>query len=275
MKFDTSIAGHKAVAANDNAQWARLVGGQGGTLRTGDYAVLTGWYVTDTLGRTICQIESDPTMGIIASDNITLSSAQYASYSNREAQALVNGIITNNRAIYENNLLCGRFRRKLTTSQQKQVAALQQRLEARNSALVDSGVLGDLKQSYPKGYILYYDDLQALCNENKIGIVVSTTAMIIITAIVVASMGTTAYFAYKAYYNESVDDVKFSNELTKILSEKLTDEEYAQLKSETAGLVTKAKLTSKLGAFGGKIKFLLYALLGAGAAYGVYKFVKR
>lgn len=200
---------------------------------------------------------------------------QYSTHSSNDAQKLVNGIIKNNRAIYENNLLCARFSKKLNAEQRQQVAALQSRLEARNAALVESGVLSDFQQSYPKGYIEYYDKLQTLCANNKIGIVVSTTAMIIISAVVTASLATTAYFAYKAYYNESAEDVKFSNDLTKTLTEKLTAEEYKQLQEETAGLVTKAKLSAKLGGIGSTLKYVVLATVGGIAAYSVYKYIKN
>ena len=275
LKFDNSIAGHKVIAVNDNAQWARLAGGAGGTLKTNDYAILTGWYTVDAAGNTLCQTQEDPKIGIVASANFNMYEQQYSTKSSNDAQKLVNGIIKNNRSIYENNLLCARFSSKLTTTQREQVAALQSRLEARNSALVDSGVLANLQQSYPKGYIEYYDKLQALCASNKIGIVVSTTAMIIIAAVVTASLATTAYYAYKAYYNESADDVKFSNELTKTLTEKLTAEEYQQLQEETAGLITKAKLSAKLGGIGSTLKYVVLAAIGGIAAYSVYKYIKQ
>ena len=80
--------------------------------------------------------------------------------------------------------------------------------------------------------------------------------------VVVASLGAAAYFAYKAMYKESRDDVKFSDDLTRKLTSKLTDEEYNELVEETQGIVTKAKITTSLSNTGAILKWGLIIIGG-------------
>lgn len=246
-----------------------------------DWAILTGFYQTDQNGQYYYQIESDVYYGVTndgtAATQWTLYDKPYKTYSMTDAQKYIDGIIANNRTIYENNLLCAHFAAKLNASQRQQVFQLQQRLEKRNSAMLENNnvLLKNIKQSYPKGYINFYDDLQKLCDGyEKIGVVISASSLLIIGAVVLAAAGTAAYFAYKAYFSESEQDVKFSDELTKILQSKLTEEEYEQLKNETAGIVTKAKLTQKLN-LGGTAKTILSIGLGVGVAYVAYRLIRK
>lgn len=255
----------------------------GWQVQNGGWAILTGFYQqNETTGQSWWQIESNPYYGVTRPMNgdfhWTLYDEPYQKHSQSEAQKFIDGIIKNNKHIYENNLLCAHFQHKFTKSQKQQIIALQQRLEKRNQSLQEnSGVLfNKVSTSYPKGYIDFYDDLKALTSGyESIGVVISTTALIVISAVVLVSAGTAAYFAYKAYFSESEQDVKYSDELTKILQSKLTAEEYEQLKQETAGLITKSKLQQRLNSFGGTAKTLLSVALGVGLAYGAYKIIKK
>lgn len=189
-------------------------------------------------------------------------------YSQSQAQLLVKSIIANNKHILCNNLLCARFAYKLTSAQKEQVRALQSRLQARDKALQANGLCSDIQFNYPSGYAYLQPYLESLQNGEDVSGVGSITTTIVVTAIVVAAMSTAAYFAYKAYAAESEQDVKYSDELTKILTSKLTEEEYQQLLNETKGIVTKARIKASLGSYYTIVK---YGLIAALAVWGLGK----
>ena len=194
------------------------------------------------------------------------------SHSQSDSQSLVNRIIRNNKHILQNNLLCARFADKLTSDQRDLISDLQSRLYDRDQAL-RNGTTSNVQTSYARGYNEWADQLTALVNHEISGTagvgVVSTTLVIVISAVVVASLSTAAYYAYKYYADQSDQDVKFSDDLTRTLTEELTPEEYEQLMRETNGLVTRTKILSRLGGYGNVVK---YALIGAGL-YFIYKAV--
>lgn len=70
---------------------------------------------------------------------------------------------------------------------------------------------------------------------------------------------------------QAEQDVKFSDELTRTLVEKLTPEEFEQLKKETNGIVTKQKILSSVGGGFAALKWMLIA----GAGIGVYYLIKK
>lgn len=197
-------------------------------------------------------------------------------YTAKDAEYYVNQVIRNNAHILENNLFCARFASKLNDDEQYELYRLQSALQARNERIVNDGLCTDIKVSSPPGYSKldgYLNQfMQAYANGaevNGVG-VISTTAIIVVSCIVVASLATAAYFAYKAFAAESEKDVKYSDELTKTLLNKLTPEEYEQLKRETNGIVTKTRLSSRFsGAFG----LLKWGAVIAGGLL-VYKYIK-
>lgn len=198
-------------------------------------------------------------------------------YTAKDAEYYVNQVIRNNAHILENNLFCARFASKLNDDEQYELYRLQSALQARNERIVNDGLCTDIKVSSPPGYSKldgYLNQfMQAYANSaeiNGVG-VISTTAIIVVSCIVVGSLATAAYFAYKAFAAESEKDVKYSDELTKTLLNKLTPEEYEQLMRETNGIVTKTRLSSRFsGAFG----LLKWLLIGA-AGYVVYRSIKN
>lgn len=195
-------------------------------------------------------------------------------YTQKDAQYYVNKIIKANAKILENNLFCARFASKLTEEQQFVLYGLQTRLDNRNKKLLDDGLCEDQKVSTPPGYGMLANDLstfmQAYSSGAEIGAVVSV-GTIVVVAVVIASLATAAYFAYKYLASEAEKDLKFSEELTKTLMAKLTPEEYEQLKRETQGIVTKSKL---LGKFGGAMSALKWGLIAA-AGILVYNGIKN
>lgn len=192
-------------------------------------------------------------------------------YSQKDAQYYVNKVTKANATIYENNLVCSRFASKLTDEQQFLLYSLQTRLESRNQQLLNDGLCSNQKVASPPGYSLLSNNLSAFMQAYSSGASISgigsITATIVVAAVVIASLATAAYFAYKYMASEAEKDVQYSDELTQVLLKKLTPEEYEQLKRETQGIVTKSKLTAK---FGSALSFLKWGLVAA-AGLVIYK----
>lgn len=196
-------------------------------------------------------------------------------YSQKDAQYYVNKVTKANATIYENNLVCSRFASKLTDEQQFLLYSLQTRLESRNQQLLNDGLCSNQKVASPPGYSLLSNNLSAFMQAYSSGASISgigsITATIVVIAVVIASLATAAYFAYKYMASEAEKDVQYSDELTQVLLKKLTPEEYEQLKRETQGIVTKSKLTAK---FGSAISFLKWGLVAA-AGLVIYKSILK
>lgn len=190
-------------------------------------------------------------------------------YSQTQAQALVNKIINNNKIIIQNNILCARFADKLTASEKQRLYDLQVQLQERNAALQTHGVCTDIQTSYPQGYVYLQSYLDSFMASGGIGI--STAVIVIISAVVIASLSTAAYFAYKSYADQSEKDVKYSKELTEILTSRLTEEEYQQLLQETKGIVTKARIKQTLSTTSN----IVWLGLAAVGLYFLYSFYKK
>lgn len=242
---------------------------------SGDSVVLvqlTGYYQTGADGSAMFQTTGG-TYIKMADGWEYVSSSAITKYSQKDAQYYVNKVIKANASILENNLFCARFAGKLTETQQTQLYGLQTRLEDRNQRLINDGLCGDLRTSTPPGYTMLSNSLANFMNAYStgapIGAVIST-ATIVVVAVVIASLATAAYFAYKYMASEAEQDVRYSEELTKALMSKLTKEEYDQLMQETRGIVTKSRLLSK---FGGAMGVLKWGLLAVGG-YALYKWYK-
>lgn len=268
ITFNPEYAGARWLAIR-NAACVSLSSSTGEqiNIQAGYYVVGTGrytWddtniYVETTTGYWAVINEQNP--DFVGNGKDTKTSAQ--------AQNLVNNLLETNMRILENNLFCARFSKYLSATEKQNVAILQHNLEVRNAAIMDTDVFSALEQSSPEGYSELQSYLDQLCNENKVGVVVTTSVLLIVSAIVVASLSTAAYYAFSYYAEQATKDLKYSDELTKTLTEKLTAEEYDQLMTETKGLVSKAAITSKLS---GSFSWLKYLAYGA-AAYFIYKTV--
>lgn len=225
---------------------------------------LTGYSVTSKRGSVGWQTTNGGYI-ILSEGWQQVGTVAIGKYSQTQAQKLVDKIIKNNITIVQNNLVCARFASKFTPEQQQMIRELQNRCESRKNALAGQGLCSNVKTSYPKGYADLGGYLDALMNGEAIGI--ATWAVVVIAAVIIAATATAAYFAYKAFAEESERDVKYSQELTKILMEKLTPEEYEQLLQETQGIVTKARL--KAGLRGGLNTLTIAALV----VVGIYTYV--
>lgn len=265
IEYNSQYRGARAYALTDGAQYTDHVESYGTVYSApkGTYADLTGYYVD---GTSDVRMQTTSGLWLVLSGNQAWGDLQYnaisiSSYSQSQAQAYVNKIIRNNQIIIQNNILCARFVNKLNASQKGELYDLQKRLEARNNSLIEDGFCDGLTKSYPQGYVYLQEYLTKFMQSGGVGVVIST-ASIIITAVVIASLATAAYFAYKYMADESDKDVKFSNDLTKVLTEKLTEEEYEQLRQETAGIVTKTKIKSALSNYGNVLKWAAIGLAG-------------
>lgn len=237
----------------------------------GQYVVCTGYFYEDS---GIFYFQTTSGLFVIANDNVTNEwygngKKKIQSVSDQSAQKLVNTILTNNQIILCNNLLCARYANRFTAAQQSQIRALQSRLQARNSALQAEGLVSVKENAAPAGYAEFEPYLAKLMNGQAIG--VATWVVIVVAAVVLSGLGTAAYFAYKSYADESERDVKFSDELTRTLVNKLTPEEYEQLRQETKGIVTKARIKQSLSSYGNVIMVLAIGIGGAMA----YKLLKQ
>lgn len=267
VKYDSRFNGAKAIA-KANAQ-ACTYPKEAGTIyyvNQNDYTYCTGYYLEVSSSDSMVYIQSTQGIYLIVDLSNPTWSFEYGSAvsekSSAQAQGVIDTILKNNRTIIENNLVCARFTYKLTTEQKKQLYDLQTRLTERNNALLKNEYVTTETVAAPEGYNQLENYLNTFMSSGGIG---SVTVAIVVAAVVVASLSTAAYYAYKYYADQSEQDVKYSNELTKILTEKLTDEEYQQLLSETKGIVTKARLKARFSS-----STLWYiagaALLAAGAA---------
>lgn len=276
LKYDSALVGAKATAQKDGAQVMTGVRDHGAvySCRKGDYAYLTGYYYfVEGL------IYAQTTSGLYvinpdgASWSFTANAVTIPTHSDRSAQKLVNQIIRNNKIILSNNLLCARFANRLTEAQRNRVRELQERLQARNEALQAEGMIkqDSIETSYPAGYAELSAYLDKLMASEAIGVAVSTIVWIVVTAVVLTGLGTAAYYAYKALAEESEQDVKYSKELNEILQSKLTAEEYAQLKSETGNLITKAKVKQMFSSYKDVLTYAAIAFLG----YSIFKIIKN
>lgn len=248
IKYDSRFDGAKATSTNDNALIVSYPdSGMFGYASTGQYAISTGYYLeaSDT-SMVIYLLTTDGTYLVVNLNNpywTFTTGNKLSTKSSAQAQSVINTIITNNQRIIENNLICARFKDKLTAAQKKQLYDLQKRLQDRNDSLINDGYVKVSTVAAPTGYRQLESYLDQFMQTGGVG---SVTAAIVTAAIIVAA-ATAVYFAYKAYAKESEEDVKFSDNLTAILTSKLTAEEYQQLLAETNGKITKAKLRARFG----------------------------
>lgn len=230
--------------------------------------VLTGYTATSSKNNTAYQTTTGGYVFLSDGGWEDKGTSYIGQYTQTTAQKLVNTIIKNNKVIIQNNILCARFANKLSADEKQLLYDLQTRLQDRNAALTTQGVCKNVQTSYPKGYAYLESYLDSFMASGGVGI--STAIVIVIAAVVIASLSTAAYFAYRSFANESELDVKYSKELTAALTSKLTEEEYAQLLAETKGIVTKARIKQSLSSSANMIWLGLAAVGG----YFIYSFFK-
>lgn len=276
IEYLQEYRGAVVTANRDGAQYTNNLANQAAvySAAAGDTATLTGYYVEYSSTNYRLQTTSGLWIMLLPDKAWNVQQGVYTlpDYSVSQAQACVNKIMRNNQIIIQHNILCARFANKLTDEQAKQLRGLQERLQARNAAIRDNSMCEDVYDSFPSGYVYLQQYLVEFMASNRgVGIAVSTIIYIAIAATVIAGLGTAAYFMYRDYADESERDVKYSEELTKTLTEKLTEDEYQQLLNETKGIVTKARIKSSLGSYG---KVLLFGGIAAASIF-VYRYISK
>ena len=272
MKFDISYTG-AVYGMTNGREYDLLPDGRFASAWIQDQytqVVLTGYMETGASGNTGYQTTSGgfifPEEGWEYKGVVSVNK-----YGQKQAQALVDKIIKCNKQIIANNLLCARYANKFTEEQRQQIRDLQRRLEERNNALQAGGLTTNIQTGYPDGYAElapYMDKLMA--GEEAVG--VATWVIVVVACVVVASLSTAAYYAYRYMASEAEKDVKFSKELTAVLAQKLTPEEYQMLLNETKGIVTKSRIKQAITT--GGMTWIAAAMLVGGLL--IYtKFIKR
>lgn len=273
LRFNSSLAGkaYKAINAYASIADNSLIVYGGEADQTGRYAYLTGYsYVDGDVTYLQTTINNVWLVNVGSTPDWKLATdIKPKTYTQTQAQYLVNKIIRNNQQILQNNLVCARFTDRFTPTQQQQIRSLQERLQARNEALQAEGLLRIEKATYPTGYAELEPYLAKLMAGESVG--VASWVVIVILATVIAGMGTAAYFAYKHFADQSEQDVKFSKELTAVLAQKLTPEEYEQLLNETKGIVTKARIRQAISSYGTAAT----VAIAAGIGYMIYRLITR
>lgn len=276
LKYDQSLRGAK-MAAKGAVQFQSQPGKGYGTVidaNAGDYIICTGYYFVLS-GYAYAQGTEGWYAVIDLSKNqgdywtVTNNAAKVPTYTDNQANKLIQQIINNNISILRNNLLCARYADRFTAQQQQQIKMLQKRLQARNNALQAEGLCTGIETGYPEEYAELSPYLERLMTGETVG--VATWVVVVVAAAVIAGLGTAAYFTYKSLADESEKDVKFSKELTATLVSKLTEEEYQQLLNETKGLLTKSKIKGLLRGSTGAAKTMLLVVGG----YMIYKLIRQ
>jgi hypothetical protein len=244
--------------------------GRGFTVPAGTIVTLTGWYDGNKY-----YIVEYPGYYISIGEWAQLSSE---SASPSQAQSEINKLIQNNQIIFENNLLMSRFINAMSISEKNTLYYLQKRLEERDNMLREADVFSQMQEAKIMGYSNYQNYLNNFMSSysSGVGLVISTTAAIIIGAVVVASLSTAAYFAFKSAYEESVQDVKLSKKLLQTLSKyNISEEDMAIIEQETQGIVTKAVFMEKINTTLGNFKnIIIFGALGY-IGYELYNRYKK
>ena len=150
-----------------------------------------------------------------------------------EGQNVVNKLMANNAVIWQNLLFCARFSDKLTVAQQKRLVECYRNLDESNTKILNDGSFNNKQVSYPKEFIQYNSNLQALVTNPALqGIGAGILTTIVVVAIALTVLSLVAYAVYKDYLKRSELDVKWSTETANLLKSKLTESEYAQVENE-------------------------------------------
>ena len=169
LRFNKSLAGvaYKGISQYATIADNSLVVYSGEVNRNGYYSYLTGHYYKDgdvtylqTTINNVWLVNVGDTPDWVRTDAI-----KPKTYTQTQAQALVNKITTNNQLILQNNLLCARFADRFSSSEIQQIRSLQNRLQSRNEALKTNGLLQIDRTSYPAGYA-EFDQLEKLIHHS-------------------------------------------------------------------------------------------------------------
>lgn len=282
MYFNANAAGLK-VRANTSYYDGGFIGeaviqngNDGFTVDAGTVVTLTGWYffiqdytcyyIVEYPGYYI-NIESWSVTGTIQAKT------------QAQAQSLINELLKNNQYIFENNLLLARYANRLNLSEKNTLYGLQKRLEQRDNMLRESDVFSEMQEARIIGYSNYESYLNQFMRSHKqgVGIAATTLMAIIVGVAVVSSLATAAYYAFKAAYEESKQDVELSRKMLQIFEKyQMSEEDIAIIQQETQGIVTKRVLMEKINNWLGNSKMLIVGGLAVLLGYKIYQnYIKK
>lgn len=249
-QYDKSVAGQRIISTRTveigTDAPTLLPSGKYGTvtisLNTNIQATMTGRYVTFSNGTRGYQIiYNNNEYGYVFSDTLNQWSKIESGKSTVAAQNTLSEIFEYHKSILEKNLLCARGLELLAESgaavpvEYKQgVFDLQRNLIGRNNTLKQSGYIEDIQEAEHPTLNKYNQALVNFMNNPGVGFVISTTAVIIILAVVSALSVTVAYTVFKKMNTQAKADFKFSNSLTADLIKYLPAPVYEQLMKENA-----------------------------------------
>lgn len=247
--------------------------GHGFSVSAGTIVTLNGWW--DGLKYYIVEY---PGYYIDLRDWVEYSDAPQKTQA--QAQNLIAKLLKNNQYIFENNLLLSRYADRLDFNQKVELYNLQKRLENRDNMLREADVFSQMQEAKVIGYSNYQNYLNNFMSSfylsSSVGLVISTTTAIIIGVVVVASLATTAYYAFKDAYEESVRDVELSREMLRVFEKyNMTEEDIAIIQRETQGIVTKAVLMEKIRTTFANYKNLIIGAALAYVGYTLYQKYKK
>lgn len=226
-------------------------------------ATLTGRYLFFLDGSKAFQIKYNTGYGYIFSENLS----QWAKVTDNKilysAQSTLDELLNLHKSILEKNLLCARGLEIMTESGaavpvefKQRLFNLQVKLINRNNALKSGGHLQNTQEGEHPQLSRYNQALVNFMNAPGIGFVISTTAVIIILAVVSAASATIAYGIFKAMQKEAKADFNLSTDLTSDLIKYLPKEVYEQLMKENAANAKIANDAINSASTGGIMKTL-------------------
>lgn len=197
-----------------------------------------------------------------------VDTAQYRLYEYGEksdVKAMINELISNNKTIYENNLLCAGLISKLETrginctTHRRQLVALHNRLMYRNNRIQNSAFIKEQKTATPVGFDRYAGNLMNIVNTAHIGML---PVVIVVTVVITLLATWILYLLFKPDYTDSKADLKISKNLASALAT-LSPEAKAEVIKDLEGQVDKAYLAGKMNGSGmGILKTVGYGLAG-------------
>ena len=185
------------------------------------------------------------------------------------SEMIVNGVISHNRYILQNNLVCAAIIKKLDAQNisvpvelSSQLHVLQSNLEERNQRLLNSKYLTGVKTASPIGLDSAQNDLSEFMDDPKIGVVLPLYVIVIACVLVGALIAWLVYLIFKPDYDKSKLELTYSDNLKAQLLKYLPAETLNQLNKENAAFEEVAnKKVSNAGGMG-MLKTAGYAAAG-------------
>jgi len=187
---------------------------------------------------------------------------------NGTANQIINGILSNNKTILENNLLCAALIDKMDVANvdipddyRKQLYSLQTELQKRNDHLNDSVFISKKELATPQGFNQYGPTLTNFMNDPGLGIA-PVVIYIVVSVVFGMLVSGIIYLLFKKDYTDSKSHLVISQDLTKALAT-LSPEAKAEVIKDLEGQVDAAYIAGKTeGSGSGILKTVSYVAAG-------------